>query len=67
MAAGDDGICETWDYQNMKRLGIKILNKGSEITSLRLDPSSGFQYYVGSANGLVRQYDLRYEGEIMSI
>ena len=51
----------------MKRLGIKVLNKGSEITALRLDPSSGFQYYVGSADGLVRQYDLRYEGEIMSI
>ena len=34
---------------------------------MRLDPSSGFQYLVGSVDGMVKMYDLRYDGEILSM
>ena len=62
LAAGDKGVVEFWDYQNLKKTGLKVLNDGAEITSLTLDPSSSFLYYVGSADGRVRLYDLRYDG-----
>ena len=42
LAGGDNGLVEIWDYQNLKKLGTKRLNNGSEITAMRLDPTSGF-------------------------
>ena len=35
LAGGDNGLVEIWDYQNLKRIGTKTLNNGSEITAMR--------------------------------
>jgi len=34
---------------------------------MRLDPTSGFTYLTGSKDGMVKMYDLRFEGEIFSM
>lgn len=67
LVAGDQGITEVWDNQNLKKIASKRLLKGQEITALRQDDSSGFLYLVGGKDGLVSWYDLRYDGEIMSM
>ena len=67
LVGGENGLVETWDYQNLRRLGTKRLNGGSEVTAMQLDPTSGFQYLIGSQDGMVKMYDLRYDGEVLSM
>ena len=66
MTGGMEGIIETWDYRERKKINKVIANNGAEITKLQHD-SSGFLFCAGSDNGLVRLYDLRYASHILEV
>eukprot|EP00330_Aristerostoma_sp_ATCC50986_P000683 CAMPEP_0114583810 /NCGR_PEP_ID=MMETSP0125-20121206/7500_1 /TAXON_ID=485358 ORGANISM="Aristerostoma sp., Strain ATCC 50986" /NCGR_SAMPLE_ID=MMETSP0125 /ASSEMBLY_ACC=CAM_ASM_000245 /LENGTH=297 /DNA_ID=CAMNT_0001777553 /DNA_START=367 /DNA_END=1260 /DNA_ORIENTATION=+ len=66
MTAGNDGILETWDYRERKKVTKVIANKGQNLSSLTHD-SSGYVIAVGGEKGLVRQYDIRYSSHLMEV
>lgn len=65
-SGAENGILEMWDYRMRKRAMHKIANNGFEITAIQND-KSGLLYGVGSSNGLVRVYDVRYENHILEV
>lgn len=65
-SGGEDGIIETWDYRERNKINKIIANDGSDITAMNHD-SSGYIFAVGSANGLVRLYDLRYSSHTLEV
>lgn len=66
MTGGLEGITEIWDYRIRKQVTSQVLNNGSDITKIAVD-SGGLLYGVGSANGLVRLYDVRHEKPVLEI
>jgi len=65
-SGGEEGIIESWDYRERTKINKIIANDGSDITAMNHD-SSGYIFAVGSANGLVRLYDLRYSSHTLEV
>jgi WD40 repeat protein len=60
VSGGESGNVEYWDYRQREKVNIDVLNQGSEITEISTKGNaSGLQFAVGSANGVVRVYDIR--------
>jgi len=66
MSGGLDGTVETWDYRERTKVNKVIANNGSDITKIKHD-SSGYLFCAGSADGLVRLYDLRYSSHVLEV
>jgi len=58
ISAGEEGIAEFWDYRIRKKVLTKIMNNGEDLTKVACD-NSGLIMGMGSADGLVRIFDLR--------
>ena len=59
MNGGSDGLLELWDYRQREKIaGIRFLNS---ISCLSINDDAPLKYAVGSSNGLVSIFDLRYE------
>lgn len=58
IAGGDEGSINLIDTRQEKNIGNVILNEGEGVTALQ-QSNNQFELLVGSAEGLVRLYDLR--------